>query len=102
MTDQKTPSSLRTNQILEWIDETFEVVVYPTGFEDCILGVAERAGGPPVAVLDIAKMLAQLEEEGMRCDEALEYFEFNILGAYLGEQSPVYMHVPDFKLEETE
>jgi hypothetical protein len=86
-------------KLLEWIDETFEVIVYPTGFEDCIVGVGERFGGPPVAVLDIAKMLAKLEKEGMTHDEAIEYFEFNILGTHVGEQNPVYMHVPDFKME---
>lgn len=89
------------SKILQWIDETFEVIVYPTGFENCIVGVGERFGGPPVAVLDIGKMLAQLEKEGMTHDEALEYFEFNILEAYVGEQSPVYVHVPDFKVEKT-
>jgi hypothetical protein len=86
------------NKILEWIDETFDVVVYPTGFEDCIVGVGERFGGPPVAVLDLEKMLTQLEKDGMTRDEALEYFEFNILGAHIGDENPVYMHVPDFKL----
>ncbi len=93
----KTPSS--HEKILEWIDETFDVVIYPTGFEDCIVGVAEKFGGPPVAVLDIEKMLTKLEKEGMSHDEALEYFEYNILGAYVGEQTPVYMHVPNFKLQ---
>ena len=86
-------------QILEWIDETFEVIVYPTGFEDCIVGVGERFGGPPVAVLDVEKMLAQMEKDGMTREEALEYFEYNILGAYVGQESPVYLHVPDFRIE---
>lgn len=92
---QGTPSS--ESQMLEWIDENFDVVIYPTGFEDCIVGIGERYGGPPVAVLDVAKMLAHLEKEGMTYDEALEYFEFNILAGYVGEQTPVYMHLPDFK-----
>jgi hypothetical protein len=98
MTDQETLSSSQTtDNILKWIDETYEVIIYPSGFENCIVGVAERYGGPPVAVLDIEKMLSKLEEDGMSHDEALEYFEFNILGAYVGEETPVYMHVPDFK-----
>jgi hypothetical protein len=90
------------NQILEWIDETFDLIVYPTGFEDCIVGVGERYGGPPVAVLDVAKMLAKMEKEGMTHDEALEYFEYNILGAYVGEESPVYLHIPDFRVEKNQ
>jgi len=63
------------------------------------VGVGERFGGPPVAVLDVEKMLAQLEGEGMTREEAIEYFEFNILGAHVGEQNPVYLHVPEFKIE---
>ena len=97
MTDQETHS---LNPILQWIDETFDVVVYPSGFENCIVGIAEKYDGPPVAVLDIEKMLATLEEQGMNHDEALEYFEFNILGAYVGEATPVYMHVPNFNTKE--
>ena len=91
--------SLRTQQILKWIDETFEVIVYPSGFEDCIVGVGERFGGPPMAVLDVEKMFKKMQKGGMSREEAIEYFEYNILGAHVGEQNPVYMHVPDFKLE---
>lgn len=94
----ETPSSYE-NRILEWIDETFEMIIYPDGFEDCIVGVGERCGGPPVAVLDIEKMFKKLEKQGMTHDEAVEYFEFNVLGAHVGEQNPVYMHVPNFQPE---
>lgn len=92
-----TRSSLQTQKILEWIDETFEIIVYPDGFEDCIVGVAEKFGGPPVAVLDLEKILSKLRKEGMTYEKAIEYFEYNILGSYLGDQTPVYMHVPNFK-----
>ena len=92
-----TRSSSQTQKILEWIDETFEIIVYPDGFEDCIVGVAEKYGGPPVAVLDLEKILSKLRKGGMTYEEALEYFEYNILGAYVGDQTPVYMHVPNFK-----
>ena len=92
-----TRSSSQTQRILEWIDETFEVIIYPDGFEDCIVGVAEKFGGPPVAVLDLEKILSKLRQGDMNEQEAIEYFEYNILGAYLGEQTPVYMHIPNFK-----
>lgn len=97
---QVTPSSTsQTKKILEWIDENFEVIVYPDGFEDCIVGVGERFGGPPMAVLDVEKMLTKMEKEGMTREEAVEYFEYNILGAHVGEQNPVYMHIPNFKIK---
>jgi hypothetical protein len=99
VTDQRTLSS---EQILSWIDETFELVVYPQGFADCIVGVAEKYGGPPVAVLDIEKMLTKLEEQGLTHEEAIEYFEHNIFKAFVGEQTPVYMHIPNFRIEKKE
>lgn len=97
MSTPETPSCPQTKRILDWINENFVNVLYPTGYADCILGVAERFGGPPVAVLDLEKMLTKLRQDGMTDEEALEYFEYNILGAYLGEETPVYMHIPDFK-----
>lgn len=97
-TDHGTRSS-HADKVLEWIDETFEVIIYPSGFEDCIVGVGERFGGPPVAVLDVEKMLKKMEKDGMTREEAIEYFEFNILGAHVGEENPVYLHIPDFKIE---
>jgi hypothetical protein len=44
-------------------------------------------------------MLTKMESEGMTREEAIEYFEFNILGAHVGEENPVYLHIPDFKIE---
>lgn len=93
-----TRSSYKT-QILEWIDENFEVIVYPSGFEDCIVGVGERFGGPPMAVLDVEKMLTQMEREGVTREKAIEYFEYNILRAHMGTENPVYLHYPDFRVE---
>lgn len=63
------------------------------------MGVGERYGGPPVAILDVEKMLTEMERQGMTREEAVEYFEYNILGAYVGAESPVYLHVPDFRIE---
>ncbi len=96
--DHGTRSSY-ADKILKWIDETFEVIIYPSGFEDCIVGVGERFGGPPVAVLDVEKMFKKMEKDGMTREEAIEYFEFNILGAHVGEENPVYLHIPEFKIE---
>ena len=96
--DHGTRSS-HADKVLEWIDETFEVIIYPSGFVDCSVGGGERFGGPPVAVLDVEKMFKKMEKDGMTREEAIEYFEFNILGAHVGEENPVYLHIPEFKIE---
>lgn len=99
MTSEKTHSCPKAQQILDWINENFVNVLYPKGYEDCILGVAEKFGGPPVAALDLEKMLQKMQQDGMTEEEALEFFEFNILGAYVGPETPVYIHLPNFSKE---
>ena len=86
--------SQSAQQMLDWINENFDEVLYPTGYEDCIVGVAVRFGGEQVAVMDLDKMLTKMQQDGMTCEEALEFYEFNIVGAYVGPNTPVYMRYP--------
>ena len=61
------------------------------GFDDCILGVAERCGDGDVVAYDVDAMIQSLVKQGMTEEEAEEYFSFNIGGAYVGEQTPVFI-----------
>ena len=61
------------------------------GFDDCILGVGTRFGSEEFVIYDYAKVIAQLESQGMTHDEAVEYHEFNQLGAYVGDHTPAFM-----------
>ena len=65
------------------------------GFDDCILGVAEVWDGNTRVhriVYDALEMIEVLmERDGMDHDEAVEYFEFNIDGAYMGTHTPIFV-----------
>lgn len=45
----------------------------------------------PVVVYDKIGIIDSLCDDGMTYDEAIEYFDFNIDGAYLGEQTPIFV-----------
>jgi hypothetical protein len=47
-----------------------------------------------VVVYDRDKILEQLRKE-LTPEEAVEYFEFNILGAYVGEKTPIFLTFKD-------
>jgi len=74
------------------------------GFDNCILGVAETWDGNERVhriVYDALKMIDVLiNKDGMTHEEAVEYFEFNIDGAYLGEETPIYMFRCDLEMIE--
>jgi hypothetical protein len=59
-------------------------------FDEAIIGVAERIGDEPVVAYDTTKIV-EILSRSMTVDEAYEYFEFNILGAYVGEKTPVFI-----------
>jgi hypothetical protein len=62
------------------------------GFDEAIIGMAERINLGPVVAYDVDKMIdIMVERDGMTYEEALEYFNFNILGAWMGEFTPVFI-----------
>lgn len=63
-----------------------------TGLDDAFIGTAYR-GGELVAVYDCSLIIAILVEEGMTVDEALEYIDYNILNAWIGEQTPIVVNL---------
>jgi len=58
-------------------------------FDKAIIGVVERIN-LYVLCYDMAQILLILQEE-MSDEEALEYFDFNILGSWMGDHTPVYL-----------
>jgi hypothetical protein len=65
----------------------------PERFDMAIVGYIERFGQEPVVCYNKDKVLEILMENGMDWEEADEYYQFNILGAYVGEQTPVFLEV---------
>ena len=74
------------------VEEQLEGLLLATGYDDCLLGIAERCGQPNVAAYDAQKIARSLMRQGMSEEEAWEFFYFNISGGYVGEQTPVFIH----------
>lgn len=69
-----------------------EELLLATGFDDCILGICTRFGMEPVVAYDRAKVIDTLvQRDGMSYEDAEEFFAFNIIGAWVGQRTPVYI-----------
>jgi hypothetical protein len=76
----------------EQIEEINPDALMCDGFDEAIIGIAERINLNPVVTYDVEKMLSILiDKYDMSYDEAEEYYHFNILGAWLGENTPIYV-----------
>ncbi len=66
--------------------------LWPDGFEGAYLGQAKRCGQPPLASFSVKKCIQILmERDGMTYEEADEFFEFNVSGAWMGPGTPVWI-----------
>jgi len=81
-----------TPDVRAWIAGFNPDALLADGFEDALLGVAERSRQPGLAVYDTARCLQILQQrDGMTVEEAADYFSFNTLGAWAGPHSPLYL-----------
>ena len=94
----ETPAGLQEERlntdIREHLNDMFEGLLFLSEreFDAAILGVAERIGMSPIVAYDTAKIIDILcERDGMEDDEASEFFEFNIAGAYVGDRTPIFI-----------
>ena len=61
------------------------------GFDDCIVGVVEKFGKPDITCYSKEKIVQKLMKSDMDREEALEFFYFNQIGAYLGKNTPCFI-----------
>ena len=84
--------------IREHLETMWEGLLYLSEreFDAAIVGVADRIGMSAVVVYDTTKIIDILcERDGMDRDEAAEYYEFNIAGAYVGDRTPMFIAMID-------
>jgi hypothetical protein len=61
------------------------------GYDDCIMGIGVRCGSENILAYDVDKVLKKLMSQDMTYEEAYEYMEFNMIGAYVGERTPIFI-----------
>ena len=84
--------------IRNYLDSMSEGLLFLTEpeFDEAIVGLADRIGMKTVVVYDTTKIIDILcERDGMERDEATEFYEFNIAGAYVGERTPLFISLLD-------
>jgi hypothetical protein len=87
----KNDISNRQQACLELIGDDDSELLFVNGHDDAIIGIVEREG-IPLVVYDTAKIINLLRtRDRMSRDEAEEFFEYNVAGAWMGEQTPLFL-----------
>lgn len=82
--------------LTDWVTMYNEEALLADGFEDAFLGMCEVFNRPPLATYDRDKCIEILvKRDEMTYEEAVEFFEFNVSGAWVGENTPIFLTLRD-------
>ena len=88
MTEGHQPQTL-CEYFSQW--EEFDETIFYDEFDAAFVGFGWQFNVGPVAVYNQDLVMDILKARGMDEEGALEYFNFNIIGAYVGERTPIFL-----------
>lgn len=81
---------MTTTEADKLLKEREQSILLADGLEEAFIGIGYQFH-TPLAIYSKSKALQCLEKEGMSELEAIEFFDYNIAGAYVGEQTPIFL-----------
>ena len=64
--------------------------LYMDGYDDAIIGVARRCGQPDLVTYSYRQMIeVMMKRDKCEQEDAIEWIEFNCVGAWMGLHTPV-------------
>lgn len=75
------------------LDIGIEDALVMDGYNDCVIGVLERFGMENIVLYDKEKVISKIMDLslGGTYEEAVEYYEYNQLGAWVGDKTPGFL-----------
>lgn len=71
------------DKILECVDED---ILIANGFDSAIIGIDESS----MRLIYSVKKCIHILTEDMSEEDAIEYFDYNVKGSYVGEKTPIW------------
>ena len=73
------------NEIVKYYYD--EEILKADGFDDAVIGIEQNTMR---LIYSVKKCIEILVLQGMSVEEAIEYFDFNTKGSYVGEKTPIW------------
>ena len=82
------------DHLAELSEQLGEDIIKIDGFDNCVIGYAMDMvdGGSVVRLVYSVSLIISVLSSDMDEEEAIEYFDFNIQGAYMGSRTPIYVN----------
>ena len=78
------------------LHEMYDGLMIMDFFDDCIIGVIRGVDSEDKVCYSYKKVIAKLmRDDEMSEEDAIEHFYFNMIGAYVGKHTPVFLFEED-------
>ena len=85
---------MKTKNKIELLKEENPDYLMADGFDDAIVGTAERFGMHRVVLYDTTRCIDILmKRDKMTEEEAIDFFYYNVLGSWMGEYTPCFAEI---------
>ena len=83
-----------STSLRDFVNEFADGAIVFDGCDEAIVGYATRIKLDPVVVYSYNLLVAVFVKQGMTEDEAIEWIDYNVAGAWVGERTPVILYTP--------
>jgi len=88
----------RFEAVRDYLEDVNPEAMLFDGFEDALVGTCDRFNQPTLAAYDkcieiLAKDMTTVDDDDDPYTMAVEYFDFNVIGAYIGDSTPVFIRL---------
>ena len=84
--------TVTATEIIDDLRSNYPELLLADGFDDAVIGLVDGACREPVVCYDYARCIEILIGQGMDEEAAEEWMEFNVVGAYMGPLTPLFLH----------
>lgn len=85
-------TDMTRDEIQKWLEDCEQFALLADGLDEAFLGI-DTSGDEPRAVYSTEKCIEILARD-MGEENAVEYFDFNVAGSYVGPQTPIFIKTP--------
>lgn len=97
-TVELTEAEKRGARLREQIADENPEALFADGLDEALIGPMRRCGQPTLAAYSYRKAVEALMrpgsmfDEGLSYDDAVEWMEFNVVGAWMGPNTPAWVY----------
>lgn len=78
-------------KLVDVIREEYPDALLMDGYDDCIMGMCTRYGQEAIVAYDKNKVIKKIMKDGCTYEEAVEFFEYNQIGVWVGDRTPCFI-----------